>query len=447
MGLLQELFRIHGPAYLDRFGSAMPKAHQKVIAAIADCPTEAAGSTLYVCETCGQRHVVHRSCGNRHCPCCQQGKGHAWLERHRARQLPSEHFMLHLHRARTTAPLPASASDDRLRGAVRGLGGSDQDLGCGLPAHRRGYAGLLGGFAHLGPRLPVFRPHISYVVVGGALSSADGRWHPARAGFYLPVRALSRIVRAKFRDQIDKRGLRRDIPPEVWVVEWNVNCQPAGDGSGARQYLAPYVFKVAIGEHRIQAVDAHDVRFRYQKPHSNRVRTMTLPIMEFMRRFLQHVLPRGFMKVRYYGFLSPQRFGAPGGRQSPYRDGQRVCADGPREHQRASGGPALSSVRRCPAVLPPAPARRLRDRLPRRAGPAARRVVRPQRRAGRSLIRAARPAASAHRECSAGSEAPGAPSLTRSRDAHGPARPRSARHHAPSTSGRSPWPHRVRRRA
>jgi hypothetical protein len=119
------------------------------------------------------------------------------------------------------------------------------------------------------------------------------------------VRALSRIVRAKFRDQIDKRGLLGEIPGEVWATEWTVNCQPAGDGSGALQYLAPYVFKVAIGERRILAVDAHHVRFRYQNPHSNRVRTMTLPIMEFMRRFLQHVLPRGFMKVRYYGFLSP----------------------------------------------------------------------------------------------------------------------------------------------
>jgi hypothetical protein len=88
-------------------------------------------------------------------------------------------------------------------------------------------------------------------------------------------------------------------------MEWNVNCQAPGDGSGALQYLAPYVFKVAIGEHRILAVDADHVRFRYQKPHSHRVRTMTLPIIEFMRRFLQHVLPRGFMKVRYYGFLSP----------------------------------------------------------------------------------------------------------------------------------------------
>jgi hypothetical protein len=116
---------------------------------------------------------------------------------------------------------------------------------------------------------------------------------------------LSRIVRAKFRDLIDTYGLLGEIPGEVWAIEWNVNCRPAGDGLGALQYLAPYVFKVAISERRILGVDEDHVRFRYQKPHSTRVRTMTLPIMEFMRRFLQHVLPRGFMKVRYDGFLSP----------------------------------------------------------------------------------------------------------------------------------------------
>jgi len=108
-----------------------------------------------------------------------------------------------------------------------------------------------------------------------------------------------------FRDRIATDGLLGEIPAGVWTIEWNVNCQPTGDGSRALQYLAPYVFKVAIGERRLLAVDAPHVRFRYQKPHSHRVRTMTLPIMECMRRFLQHVLPRGFMKARYYGFLSP----------------------------------------------------------------------------------------------------------------------------------------------
>src|SRR5207244_5075799 len=94
MGLLQELFHTHGAAYLEHFGETMPNAHKKVIAAISACRTEAAGATLYTCDACGQPHVVPRSCGNRHCPCCQQGKGRAWLERQQARQLPGEHFLL-----------------------------------------------------------------------------------------------------------------------------------------------------------------------------------------------------------------------------------------------------------------------------------------------------------------------------------------------------------------
>jgi hypothetical protein len=304
MGLLQDLFRTHGSAYLEQFGDTMPRAHQKVIAAISACRTEAAGSTLYECDACGQSHVVHRSCGNRHCPCCQHGKGRAWLERQQARHLPGEHFLLTF-----TVPEP-------LRAFLRG----HQKIGYGalfaasagaikkLAADPKYIGGDLTGFfgvLHTWGRTLQYHPHIHYVVVGGALSRADGRWHPSRPGFYLPVRALSRIVRAKFRDAIAKHELLGEIPGEVWSLNWNVNCQAAGDGRGALEYLAHYVFKVAIAESRIVQVDDHHVRFRYHQPHSHRVRTMTLPIMEFMRRFLQHVLPRGFMKVRYYGFLAP----------------------------------------------------------------------------------------------------------------------------------------------
>ncbi len=182
-------------------------------------------------------------------------------------------------------------------GAIKKLAADAKHIGGDLA----GFFGVL----HTWGRTLQYHPHIHYVVAGGALSRADGRWHPSRPGFYLPVRALSRIVRAKFRDAIAKHGLLGEIPGEVWSREWNVNCQAAGDGRGAVEYLAHYVFKVAIAESRIVEVDDHHVRFRYQQAHSHRVRTMTLPIMEFMRRFLQHVLARGFMKVRYYGFLAP----------------------------------------------------------------------------------------------------------------------------------------------
>jgi Putative transposase/Transposase zinc-binding domain len=304
MGRLQELFRTHGPAYLERFGAAVPRMHQKVIAAITECRTEAAGAALYECDACGQKHVVPRSCGNRHCPCCQQGKGLQWLERQRGRQLPGEHFLLTF-----TVPEPLRAFLRRHQkigygalfsasaGAIKKLAPDPKYIGGDLA----GFFGVL----HTWGRTLQYHPHIHYVVAGGALSRADGRWHPARPGFYLPVRALSRVVRAKFRTAIAKHELLGEIPSEVWAREWNVHCQAAGDGRGAVEYLAHYVFKVAIAERRILQVDEHHVRFRYHQPHSHRPRTMRLPIMEFIRRFLQHVLPRGFMKVRYYGFLSP----------------------------------------------------------------------------------------------------------------------------------------------
>jgi hypothetical protein len=304
MGLLQELFRTHGPAYLARFGDAMPGPHKKVIAAISACRTEAAGATVYECAACGQPHLVYRSCGNRHCPGCQHGKGRTWLERQRERHLPGEHFLLTF-----TVPEPLRAFLRRQQrigygalfsasaGAIKKLAADAKYIGGDLT----GFFGVL----HTWGRTLQFHPHIHYVVTGGALSRADGRWHPARPGFYLPVRALSRIFRAKFRDAIAKQGLLEEVPEEVWAQEWNVNCQAAGDGRGALEYLAHYVFKVAIAESRIVQVDDAHVRFRYQPSHRTRERVMTLPILEFMRRFLQHVLPRGFMKVRYYGFLAP----------------------------------------------------------------------------------------------------------------------------------------------
>jgi len=143
------------------------------------------------------------------------------------------------------------------------------------------------------------------IVPGGAVSSEDGRWHASSPAFYLPVHALSAIFRAKFRDAMDQAGLLGEIPLEVWNIDWNVNCQAVGSGQATLKYLARYVFKVAISDSRIVRFDDTHVWFRYRKVHSNRVRTMALPILEFMRRFLQHVLPTGFMKVRYFGFVSP----------------------------------------------------------------------------------------------------------------------------------------------
>jgi hypothetical protein len=177
-----------------------------------------------------------------------------------------------------------------------------------LAADDRLIGGDLVGFfgvLHTWGRTLQYHPHIHYVATGGALSTQDQKWHPSKTDFYLPVKALSKIFKAEFRDEMVKAGLFDHFPAEIWQLDWNVNCQPVGQSHDGIKYLAPYVFKVAISNSRIVKVDNHTVYFRYRKSHSNRWRTMALDAMEFIRRFLQHVLPTGFMKVRYFGFLNP----------------------------------------------------------------------------------------------------------------------------------------------
>ena len=303
MGALQQLFRAHGPAYLERFANA-PANHRKVLAAIQRCRSDQAGHILYHCQDCGKPHRIARGCGNRHCPNCQHHKTQAWLQCALDRQLPGHHFMITFTvpealRAflRSNQRVGYEALFQASSGAIKTLAADPRFFGAPMP-------GLLGVLHTWGQQLQ-YHPHIHYLVPGGAISPHDRQWHPSSPGFYLPVHALSRLFRAKFHDAIAAHGLLADIAPALWHIDWNVHCQPAGDGQATLGYLARYVFRVAIAERRIGHVDERSVQFRYRKPHSNRLRTMALPIDEFIRRFLQHVLPTGFQKVRRFGFLSP----------------------------------------------------------------------------------------------------------------------------------------------
>lgn len=301
---INEIFRSFGPEYLERYSQFMPKTHRKVIEAIIHCRTEACGLALYECESCGQFHRVYRSCGNRHCPSCQHHKTRQWLDKQMKRQLPGHHFLLTFtvpenlrrfirknQRAAYSALFQASSE------AIKKLALDETYIGGDLP----GFFGVL----HTWGRTLEYHPHIHYVVPGGALSSTDGLWHPSRIDFYLPVKALSIIFKAKFRDAMKEAGLFDQIPPDAWQIDWNVNSQAVGSSEASLKYLAPYVFRVAISNSRILKVENRAVFIRYRQPHSNRLRTLTLDVLEFIRRFLQHVLPTGFMKVRYYGFLNP----------------------------------------------------------------------------------------------------------------------------------------------
>lgn len=181
--------------------------------------------------------------------------------------------------------------------SIKKLAADPKYIGADMP-------GFLGVLHTWGRQMP-YHPHIHYVVPGGAFSKSNGNWHCSRIDFFLPVKAISKIFKAKFRDLMKACNLYDQIPADVWNQNWIVNCQAIPTSEHSIKYLAVYVFKVAISNSRIVKVENRRVFFKYRKNKSNRWRTMKLDVIEFMRRFLQHVLPNGFMKVRYYGFLHP----------------------------------------------------------------------------------------------------------------------------------------------
>ncbi len=302
MATVQDIFREYGPAYLEKYGDRIPQPHLKVIDAIRSCRTSVCGMIVYECTGCGKNHHIFRSCGNRHCPTCQNQKGLDWLEHQLTIQVPGPYFMITFTVPETIRSFFRSnqqiAYDSLFKASsesMKTLAKDDKFIGGDVP----GFFGVL----HTWGRTLNYHPHIHYVVPGGAWSKKDNTWHPSRPDFYVPNKALSRICRAKFRDKMIEAGLIDLIDPGVWHEGWNVNIQPVGAAEQSIRYLSHYVFKVAISDHRIVDMNNGMVTFSYQKTGSRRTRYMTLSALDFMSRFLQHCLPSGFMKIRYYGFM------------------------------------------------------------------------------------------------------------------------------------------------
>ncbi len=295
--------RQYGPQYREKYGDQLLPSHRRALWAIEHCRTPALGGHVYSCPECETTHYQYHSCRNRHCPQCQTLKGQHWLDQQQELLLPVPYFML-------TFTVPSA-----LRAVVRRhqkllytvLFRTSAAALQQLAADPRFVGGQLGmvGVLHTWGRNLAYHPHVHYLVPAVGWT-ADGQvQRAARKNFLLPVQALSRIFRAKFRDALRPTDCWAHIPTAVWQQEWVVHCQPVGDGLPALKYLAPYIFRVAISNHRIVKL-AHDkVTFRYRATDTGALKTCTLPALEFIRRFLQHVLPKGLVKVRYYGFFSP----------------------------------------------------------------------------------------------------------------------------------------------
>lgn len=298
---LADIFREHGPAYRDEFGAEMLPSHLQAMWAIEHCRTETLGGHVYHCPDCDETVYRYHSCRNRHCPKCQGEKAYRWLEQQHDLLLPVPYFMLTFTLPEGLRPVTRSHQTLMYDTLFRTSAAATQLLAHD-PRFIGGQIGMVG-VLHTWGRTLTFHPHVHYLIPAGGW---DGQtWLVAREDFLLPVKALSPIFRAKFRDALRDTECFTTIPAKVWQQDWVVHCQPVGTGRQAVGYLAPYIFRVAISNRRLISCDNNQVTFRYRDSNTGQPKLLTLEAFEFIHRFLQHVLPSGFVKVRYYGLLSP----------------------------------------------------------------------------------------------------------------------------------------------
>ena len=284
----------------ERTRLAVLPSQKRALQAIEQCRTAALGGQLFECDYCGAAHYSYHSCGNRHCPKCHGQQTERWLEQQTARLLPCAYYLLTF-----TLPAELHALARRHQKVVYGMllgcaAASLQKL-CKDPKWLGGQPSLLG-VLHTWTRAMLYHPHTHFLVSAGGLSPDGQQWlQPNNPNFLVPVRALSKIFRAKIRDALKARGWLGALPPGFWQRPWVVHAQPAGHGDKVLGYLARYVFRIAISNSRLEHFENGHVTFRYRDNRTQQIKRVTLPVEQFLARFLQHVLPKGFAKVRHYG--------------------------------------------------------------------------------------------------------------------------------------------------
>ena len=283
-----------------------PPAQQRALRDLVQCRTPALGGSLYQCDACGTLAYRYHSCRNRHCPKCQEDRAQDWLTRTRARLLPCDHYLLTF-----TLPAPlravAQAHPQVVYAALlRAAAATVQTL----TADRTWVGGTPGILAvlHTWSRTLGYHPHAHLLVTAGGLAADGTTWvQPAHPRFLCPGYMLSAIFRAKMHHALTRAELAPMVDPNVWQQRWTVHVQAIGRGDHAARYLARYVYRVALTNERLERHANGQVTFRYTHSRTHETRHLTLPVAAFLARFLQHVLPRGFAKIRAYGLLSPSR--------------------------------------------------------------------------------------------------------------------------------------------
>lgn len=299
---LAEILRRHWPAYEAKFGTKIPPSHRAAVAAILSCRTPALGGQLHGCA-CGRQHYAYHSCGHRACPQCGHEDATAWIGKQKARLLPVPYFLV-------TFTVP-----EGLRAVIRS---QQKVLYAALFAQSAGALtdvaltklgmelGLLG-VLHTWSRQLIFHPHVHYVVPGGGLTPDGLRWVRVKdPQFLLSTRVLALRFKNRLRQYLEAehQDLLKAIPAKAWKQNWVVDVEPVGSGEAAVKYLSAYVYRTALGSQRIVRDDEGQITFTYRESESGQTKLARVSAEEFLRRFLQHVLPRGFQRVRYFGWWS-----------------------------------------------------------------------------------------------------------------------------------------------
>jgi Putative transposase/Transposase zinc-binding domain len=317
-----DVFRRYGDAYRQQHAASLSTAQRRVMTAIEQCRTAALGGHVEQCDTCGHQRICYNSCRNRHCPKCQSLACAQWLEDRRSELLTTPYFHVVF-----TVPREIAVIAYQNKAVVYGIlfHAAAETLRT-IAADPEHLGAELGFFAvlHTWGQTLLHHPHLHCVVAGGGLSADGNRWVNCRPNFFLSVRVLARLFRRLFLAALesafnakklsfsgplaplrDYRAFRRHLAP-TRKAEWCLYAKPPFAGpEQVLAYLARYTHRAAISNNRLRDIEEGKVRFCWKDyRNGNRQRTMTLTADEFIRRFLLHVLPEGFQRIRYYGFLA-----------------------------------------------------------------------------------------------------------------------------------------------
>ena len=316
-----DVFRRYGEDYRQRYGSSMSAGQLRVMRAIEVCRTPALGGHVEQCDHCEHQVISYNSCRNRHCPKCQNLDKALWREERLAEVLPVPYYHAVFTFPHQLAPL-ALQNKKAVYGVLFRAASQTLLRIAADPKHLGAQLGFMAVLHTWGQTL-THHPHLHCVVPGGGLAPDGKRWIACKKKFFLPVRVLSRLFRRLFLEALQRAFKMGDLEFHGDLkayadagefekllricrqIEWNVHVQPPFAGAGTvLDYLARYTHRIAISNHRLISMENGKVAFTYKDYKTSANRIMTLDACEFIRRFLMHVLPGGFQRIRYYGFLA-----------------------------------------------------------------------------------------------------------------------------------------------